>query len=160
MLLVDADVLSIISDRACRRLVDQAHECGLSVILLGGALTAAARLRAADYGVDDFIRQPFLKPIVEGKLQTHIRLRSLERSMDAHRDVVAHLQSELAVVQDAAILSLAAIARVRDHSTGNHILRTQHYVKALAEHLAPPSPVCRGPGQRYHRAAVQDGGVA
>ena len=30
---------------------------------------------------------------------------------------------------------MATIARVRDHSTGNHILRTQHYVKALAEHL-------------------------
>ena len=135
VLLVDADALSIFSDRACRRMVEQAHECRLSVILLGGALTEAARLRAARYGVDDFIRQPFLKPIVEGKLQTHIRLRSLERSIDAHKDVVAHLQSELAVVQDAAILSLAAVARVRDHSTGNHILRTQHYVKALAEHL-------------------------
>lgn len=45
------------------------------------------------------------------------------------------LQQELASVQDTAILCLASMARMRDHATGNHILRTQHYVRILALHL-------------------------
>lgn len=38
--------------------------------------------------------------------------------------------------QDATIISLATLAETRDNETGNHILRTQHYVRILAEELA------------------------
>ena len=42
---------------------------------------------------------------------------------------------ELQKTQDITILSLASLAETRDNETGNHILRTQRYVKALAERL-------------------------
>ncbi|NVK41894.1 MAG: HD domain-containing protein [Oceanospirillaceae bacterium] len=45
------------------------------------------------------------------------------------------LQQELSSIQDTAILCLASMARMRDHGTGNHILRSQHYVRALATRL-------------------------
>ena len=43
---------------------------------------------------------------------------------------------ELLLAQDTAILSMTALAETRDNETGGHIFRTQHYVRALAEHLA------------------------
>ncbi|MGL5037431.1 MAG: HD domain-containing phosphohydrolase, partial [Aeromonas sp.] len=43
---------------------------------------------------------------------------------------------ELHLTQDVAILGLASLAETRDNETGAHIVRTQHYVKALAEHLS------------------------
>jgi HD-GYP domain-containing protein (c-di-GMP phosphodiesterase class II) len=43
---------------------------------------------------------------------------------------------ELQRTQDVTILSLASLAETRDNETGAHILRTQRYVKVLAEHLA------------------------
>ncbi len=36
---------------------------------------------------------------------------------------------------DATILAMSMLAETRDMDTGNHIRRTQHYVKALATHL-------------------------
>tara|TARA_B100000959_G_scaffold279369_1_gene339404 strand:+ start:1759 stop:3216 length:1458 start_codon:yes stop_codon:yes gene_type:complete len=42
---------------------------------------------------------------------------------------------ELQLTQDVTILSLASLAETRDPETGAHILRTQRYVKILAEHL-------------------------
>ncbi|MFZ5765823.1 MAG: CHASE2 domain-containing protein [Thermodesulfobacteriota bacterium] len=42
---------------------------------------------------------------------------------------------ELLLAQDTTILSLTALAETRDNETGGHILRTQHYVRALAEQL-------------------------
>ena len=45
------------------------------------------------------------------------------------------LNKELQITQDATILSLASLAETRDNETGQHILRTQRYVRALAEHL-------------------------
>ena len=35
--------------------------------------------------------------------------------------------------KDAIVLALASLAETRDNDTGNHIRRTQHYVRALAE---------------------------
>ena len=42
---------------------------------------------------------------------------------------------ELQLTQDVTILSLASLAETRDPETGGHILRTQRYVKSLAEHI-------------------------
>ncbi|MBU2647297.1 HD domain-containing protein [bacterium] len=42
---------------------------------------------------------------------------------------------ELQQTRDITILSLASLAETRDNETGNHILRTQRYVKVLAHHL-------------------------
>jgi len=43
---------------------------------------------------------------------------------------------EIQKTQDAAIISLAALAEIRDIETGMHILRTKLYVKALAEKMS------------------------
>ena len=42
---------------------------------------------------------------------------------------------EIKRTQDVTILALASLAETRDNETGAHILRTQRYVRALAEHL-------------------------
>ncbi len=43
---------------------------------------------------------------------------------------------ELQTTRDVTILGLATLAETRDNETGAHILRTQRYVRALAEKLA------------------------
>lgn len=43
---------------------------------------------------------------------------------------------ELNLTRDVAILGLASLAETRDNETGAHIIRTQHYVKVLAEYLS------------------------
>jgi putative two-component system response regulator len=48
---------------------------------------------------------------------------------------VAKRAKELEFIQDVTILALASLAETRDNETGNHLRRTQHYVRALAEHL-------------------------
>ena len=47
---------------------------------------------------------------------------------------------EVQTTRDVAIVSLAALAESRDNETGAHILRTQEYVKVLAEQLAQKEP--------------------
>ena len=42
---------------------------------------------------------------------------------------------EIKRTRDTTILTLASLAETRDNETGAHILRTQRYVKILAEHL-------------------------
>ena len=52
---------------------------------------------------------------------------------------LAHQTQELQLTRDASILGLASLAETRDNETGGHILRTQYYVKVLAEQLATHS---------------------
>jgi putative two-component system response regulator len=48
---------------------------------------------------------------------------------------VARRTRELSAIQDVTIQAMASLAETRDSDTGNHIRRTQFYVKALATKL-------------------------
>ena len=83
-------------------------------------------------GIDDFIIWPF------SSLQINKRLDSF---MNCRLSNIGNIQllnekiQELSEVQSVMIESLSTLAEYRDPETGNHIKRTQNYVKALAIYL-------------------------
>lgn len=116
-------------------LIQACHDKKIPCFLTSTDNTNNLRDIAYDAGCSDYIQLPFNPAIVLSKIKTHINLAKIIRSYTNQTITPDTLESELLASQDTAILCLAAVARVRDHSTGNHILRTQHYVKTLAEHL-------------------------
>jgi putative two-component system response regulator len=69
-------------------------------------------------------------------VKTHLQLKA---GADFLKDKNAYLESEVyrrtrevQAIQDVTILTMASLAETRDNETGNHIRRTQYYVKALA----------------------------
>jgi len=89
--------------------------------------------------VADYITKPVVPAILLARVRTQL---SLKAAADFLRDKSAYLEQEVARrteeirdVQDATILMLSSLAETRDNETGNHILRTQRYVRALAEAL-------------------------
>lgn len=56
--------------------------------------------------------------------------------MDLDAPSFTALAQQTAAVQDVTILAMAALAETRDSDTGNHLRRTQHYVRALARKLS------------------------
>ena len=67
--------------------------------------------------------------IFGGGLLMLMRLRGEEKR-------VFEQTRRLAEAQDCALLGLVSIAETRDPETGRHIVRTQHFVKILAEYLS------------------------
>ena len=70
----------------------------------------------------------------------------LKAAADFLRDQNAYLEAEVAqahargpAIQDVTIMAMASLAETRDNETGNHIRRTQNYVRALAEKLQDAS---------------------
>jgi putative two-component system response regulator len=49
---------------------------------------------------------------------------------------LTRLTQHTAAIQDVTILAMASLAETRDSDTGNHLRRTQHYVRALARKLS------------------------
>ena len=111
-------------------------------------LTAKNEIEDEKHGLDlgavDYITKPISPPIVLARVHTQLALKA---SADFLRDQNAYLESEVqrrtrevAAIQDVTIMAMASLAETRDNETGNHIRRTQHYIKALAQQLQKNSP--------------------
>ena len=89
-----------------------------------------------------------LTNIANGKLDVRVPVSTTDEFgvMAKHTNaMIAQLKSyinEISLTRDVTILSLASLAEARDNETGQHILRTQRYVRALAIHLQPHPTFC------------------
>ncbi|MGE5027873.1 MAG: HD domain-containing phosphohydrolase, partial [Betaproteobacteria bacterium] len=95
--------------------------------------------KGLELGAVDYITKPISPPLVLARVKNHLALKA---SADFLRDQNDYLEQEVAkrtrevmAIQDVTILAMASLAETRDSDTGNHIRRTQFYVKALAEKL-------------------------
>ena len=72
-------------------------------------------------------------------MQNHLALKRqadfLRSQSDFLKLEVERRTREIAAIQDVTIMAMASLAETRDNETGNHIRRTQLYVKTLALHL-------------------------
>jgi putative two-component system response regulator len=87
-------------------------------------------------GAVDYITKPLRQAIVLARVHTHLELKQARERLQRDNALleleVAQRLNDRLVVQDVTIRALARLAEVRDNETGNHILRTQSYVEALA----------------------------
>ena len=80
--------------------------------------------------------------VTKGNIQSrlpvfnHDELGSMALLTNNMLDSLQSVQQEVKATRDVAIVSLSALAESRDNETGAHIIRTQEYVKALAEHMS------------------------
>lgn len=90
-------------------------------------------------GAVDYLTKPISPPIVLARVKIHLDLKAhsdfLRDKNDFLEMEVSRRTEEVMAIQDVTILAMASLAETRDTDTGNHIRRTQFYVKALAENL-------------------------
>ncbi|MCQ9374057.1 two-component system response regulator [Methyloversatilis sp. XJ19-13] len=91
-------------------------------------------------GAVDYIAKPLKPLVVLARVRTQLQARM---ARDVLRDQNTWLEQEVARrmtendrIQAVSIRALAELAETRDQETGAHILRTQIYVRVLAEQLA------------------------
>jgi len=99
----------------------------------------ADELKGFDLGAEDYITTPMSPPIVRARVRTHLTLSQARRQLaDQNRileQMVRERTEELSHTKDVAIFCMASVAETRHAETGRHVLRTQHYVRILAEQL-------------------------
>ena len=107
-------------------------------------LTALADPQSEEFGLSlgavDYITKPIKPVIVQARVRTQLEAK---QARDGLQDQNAALEAEVArrmtendLIQQVSIRALAHLAEIRDPETGNHILRTQAYVRLLASALA------------------------
>jgi putative two-component system response regulator len=95
--------------------------------------------RGLALGAADYIFKPIKPALVLARVRTQLEAK---QSRDWLKDKNAILEAEVSrrmveneLTQWVSIRALAHLAETRDSETGNHILRTQNYVRALALQL-------------------------
>jgi putative two-component system response regulator len=139
LILLDVMMPGLDGHEVLRRLKAGAATRDIPVIFLTAMNEAEDEQVGLRLGAVDYISKPVRPAIVLARVHNHLQLKA---ARDALRHQNAWLEREVqrrtaqvVAIQDVTIRALASLAETRDNETGNHIRRTQHYVKALAERL-------------------------
>ncbi|TXH80404.1 response regulator, partial [Thauera aminoaromatica] len=153
LILLDVMMPEIDGYEVCRRLKSSESTRTIPVLFLTGLDRPEDEERGLELGAEDFIHKPISPPVVRARVRTHLALsratRALERRNADLELLVAERTAEISeqarrlvsskqeviAAQAATITAFCALAEARDNETGNHIRRTQHYVRILAEAL-------------------------
>ena len=136
LILLDIMMPGMDGYEVCTRLKADSLTRHIPVMFLTAKSEEADEQRGLDLGAVDYITKPIKGAIVRARVRTQLALKA---SADFLRDKNVYLEEEVArrtrevmSVQDVTTLAMASLAETRDADTGNHIRRTQRYVRALA----------------------------
>lgn len=139
LILLDIMMPGLSGYDVCQRLKAQPATRDIPIIFLTAMTGTEDETKGLEMGAVDFITKPVNPPVVLARVATQLQVKA---AADFLKDQNAYLEAEvkrrgqaLAAIQDVTILAMASLAETRDNDTGNHIRRTQHYVRLLARHL-------------------------
>ena len=146
LILLDIVMPGMDGYEVCQRLKQDERTLAIPVIFLTAKSDVDDETRGFAIGAVDYIHKPFCPPVVWARVHTHLRLKEaneflhqqnqlLEQRVQERTEALQRQTEELGQIKDATIFALASLAETRDNETGNHIRRTQNYVRVLAENL-------------------------
>ena len=139
LVLLDVMMPDMDGYEVCRRLKADERTRHIPVIFLTAMQEPENEAMGFEVGAADFIHKPISPAIVQARVKTHLQNKTLQ---DRLRHNNAWLSSELdgRMVQldrlrESMLFVMISFAEFRDQETGNHVKRTQEYVRVLATEL-------------------------
>jgi putative two-component system response regulator len=139
LILLDIMMPDLDGYEVLRRLKADPTTAGIPVIFLTALSEEKDEERGLTLGAVDYLTKPISPPIVLARVHNHLLLK---RARDFLQDRNLFLEQEIErrtkevhVIQDVTMMAMASLAETRDNETGNHIKRTQWYIKELALQL-------------------------
>jgi len=140
LILLDIMMPDIDGYEVCTRLKENEVTKHVPIIFLTAKVSVEDEEHGFELGAVDFIHKPISPSIVMARVNTHIKLKTWQNYLlDNNAWLESEVSRRLAQVnqlQDATIYVMVSLAEFRDECTGNHIRRTQEYVRSLAEELS------------------------
>jgi putative two-component system response regulator len=139
LILLDIMMPEMDGYEVCRQLKLNPKTMDIPIIFLTALAEFENEKKGLELGAVDYVTKPISPYIFMARIKNHLALKSMAdflRSRNTFLKIeVAKRTHEIESGQDVTILAMTSLAETRDSDTGNHIRRTQHYVKALTEEL-------------------------
>lgn len=146
LILLDIMMPEMDGFEVCRRLKADETLRRIPVIFLTAKAETADEEQGFALGAVDFIHKPISPSIVLARVRTQLENRQWQTFLE---DKNAWLENEVEYrlrqvnrLQDASFQAMIGLAEFRDECTGNHIRRTQEYVRLITEHIAATPKHC------------------
>lgn len=139
LILLDIMMPEMDGYEVCRRIKSSEKNSSIRIVFLTAVGEDANEALGFQLGAVDYIRKPYNPLVVKARVKTQLQLmiaqREIENQNEILEEMVKERTKELETTQNITIHSLAALAESRDKETGDHIFRTQTYVRELAIEL-------------------------
>ncbi|MGS3174660.1 HD-GYP domain-containing protein [Aeromonas sanarellii] len=139
LILLDIMMPGLSGLQVAEQLQQDARTRHIPIIFLTSMAAVESELQGLALGAVDYITKPISPSRVLARVETQIKLKAaadfLRDQNDFLEQEVQRRTREVMAIQEVTIQAMASLAETRDNETGNHIRRTQHYVKLLAELL-------------------------
>ena len=133
--------------QVCQQLKSNPATSDIPIIFLTAKAEIIDEHKGLKLGAVDYITKPINPEVVKARVKTHVSLKVasdilkdknqvLEQEVERRtNEALRQKEEELHAIQDVSIYAMISLAESRDNETGNHIKRTQAYIKRLAEQL-------------------------
>ncbi len=139
LILLDVMMPGVDGYETCRQLKADPRTANIPVIFLTAKSQIEDEAMGLTMGAVDYLTKPISPPILFARVATQLTLARTRQQLQHQKEhlerIVSERTAELQLMQDATIMAMASMAETRDDETGNHIRRTQSYVRALATRL-------------------------
>ncbi len=139
LILLDIMMPGMDGYEVCRKLKAEDKTKKIPVIFMTAKDRVEDEALGFSLGAVDYITKPVSTPIVLARVRTHLELIDAKNALEEENvrleRKVRERTEELALTQDAIILSLTSLVEARGNESAGHLRRTQLFVRALAERL-------------------------
>ena len=139
MLMIDVSLAGKRGYELCRQLKLQALPRELPVVFVVVDKDFYDEALSIELGAVDHLQLPMSSRIFQSRIRAHFAIANATQTLRADNyfleSEVTQRSLQVTVMQDVAIMAMASLAETRDLDTGNHLRRTQNYVRLLAMHL-------------------------
>ncbi|WP_026394164.1 HD-GYP domain-containing protein [Acetobacterium malicum] len=112
---------------------------GIPVIYISALDSLIDEEKGFHLGAVDYITKPFRPGIVLARVNAHLELKQArDRLKNQNEWLEAEVKRRMVenqMIQDTTLNVFAELVETRDNDTANHVLRTQNYVRIIAERL-------------------------
>jgi putative two-component system response regulator len=139
LILLDIMMPDLDGYEVCRLLKADPFTRHIPIIFLTSRSEIESEELGMKLGAVDYITRPISPLILMSRVKAHFVDASAARTLRVSNEYlefeVTKRSRQLEALQDVTILALASLAETRDADTGNHLKRTQHYMRLLSNQL-------------------------
>ena len=140
LILLDVMMPELDGHEVCRRLKHDERTRHVPVLFLTALSQPEDETAAFEAGGADFVVKPFNPATLLARVRTHLALKAAQDALRARNESLdvdlQRSRRELEAMRDTTLFVMVGLAEFRDSDTGQHIQRTQEYVRTLARWLA------------------------
>jgi putative two-component system response regulator len=136
LILLDINMPEMNGYEVCEQLKASEKLSGIPVIFLSALNALEDKVRGFRAGGVDFVSKPFQIEEVQARVETHVKLRRLQKAVESDngrlQELVRVQVRKIADAQMETIFAIAKLAEARDDETGRHLERLQTFSGLLA----------------------------